>query len=229
MDQLINKKKIYFYLFSFLFLATISNNFLLNYITQKFSIDKIEIVTNSKIIEKKVVEELNYLKNKNIFFLNEDTILTKLKKLNFLENIAVKKNYPSVIVVKTKKTDFLAITYINQKEYYVGENGNFIISDFIKYNQKLPIIFGNFKSEDFLKLKYALKRQNLEQDKIIKYYFHKNKRWDLYYDNNVVIKLPNKNLVNAIKLYSKFKSFNKITPNTIIDLRIKDRVIIKNE
>ena len=66
-----------------------------------------------------------------------------------MENIAVKKNYPSEIVVKTKKTDFLAITYINQKKYYVGENGNFIISDFIKYNKKLPIIFGNFKSEDF--------------------------------------------------------------------------------
>ena len=229
MDQLINKKKIYFYLFSFLFLATISNNSLLNYITQKFSIDKIEIVTNSKIIEKKVLEELNYLKNKNIFFLNESTILTKLKKLNFLENIAVKKNYPSVIVVKTKKTDFLAITYINQKKYYVGENGNFIISDFIKYNKKLPIIFGNFKSEDFLKLKYALKRQNLEQDKITKYYFHKNKRWDLYFDNNILVKLPSKETDDALKLYNNFIKEKKLKSKMTIDLRIPQRIITSYE
>ena len=35
--------------------------------------------------------------------------------------------------------------------------------------------------------------------KIIKYYFHKNKRWDLYFKNNILIKLPNKNIDEAIK------------------------------
>ena len=33
--------------------------------------------------------------------------------------------------------------------------------------------------------------------KINKYYFHKNKRWDLYFENNILIQLPNKNISEA--------------------------------
>ena len=69
----------------------------------------------------------------------------------------------------------------------------------------------------------------MDNNKITKYYFHKNKRWDLYFENNKIIMLPRQNTENAIKIYNQFISIHKIMPNSIIDLRIPNRIVIKNE
>ena len=69
---------------------------------------------------------------------------------------------------------------------------------------------------------------DINHNEIIKYFFHKSKRWDLHFENGVLIKLPNKNISEALKVYKEFKIKNEIRPSTIIDLRIKNRIIIKN-
>ena len=51
----------------------------------------------------------------------------------------------------------------------------------------------------------------------------------MYFDNNIIIKLPDKNISNALKVYKKFKEKNDINSNKTIDLRISNRLIMKNE
>ena len=41
--------------------------------------------------------------------------------------------------------------------------------------------------------------------------------------------LPREDLKNALKIYNQFISIHKIMPNSIIDLRIPNRIVIKNE
>ena len=97
-------------------------------------------------------------------------------------------------------------------------------------NKKLPLIFGSFKISEYIELLSLLKNQNINTESILKFYFHKNKRWDLYFENNIIIKLPNKNIEEAIIKYKNLKTFKKeIKPNTTIDLRIANRIIIKND
>ena len=71
-------------------------------------------------------------------------------------------------------------------------------------------------------------QQNLNIKKINKYFFHKNKRWDLYLEDNILIMLPHSNVIDALKLYNKFLKKNLIKNNIIIDLRINNRVILTN-
>ena len=146
----------------------------------------------------------------------------------YLENISVKKKYPSTIIINAKKTDLIAVTFLDQKKYYVGNNGKLILSKNISDNKKLPIIFGKFEVNNFIELKNKLEKNGLDISKIIRYYYHKNKRWDLFFRNDIVIRLPNKELINALKLFQNFKKNNAIKPNTIIDLRIENRLILKN-
>ena len=42
-----------------------------------------------------------------------------------------------------------------------------------------------------------VKSKIVDNSKISKYYFHKNKRWDLYFNNSILLKLPEKNIDNA--------------------------------
>ncbi len=220
--------KIYFYLFCFFILSTIMNQGLLLFFKNNFLLKKIEINTNSSLIKNQIKLNTEYMINNNIFFLDENKILKKLDNLNFLENIKIQKNYPATLKITANKTKLLAVTYLDQKKYFIGNNEKFISAMQLNNNYELPIIFGKFLISDFLKLRKTLSKNNIDQDKIIKYYFHKNKRWDLYFKNNIVIKLPNKSIIKAIKLYKNFIDNNEIKPNSIIDLRVNNRLILSN-
>ncbi len=93
MHLLINKRKIYFYLFSLFILTTIINQNLINFFRECFLIKQIEIKVSSSEIKKNIQMNTNYLNNKNIIFLDKKNIFEALSDLNYLENISVKKNY----------------------------------------------------------------------------------------------------------------------------------------
>ena len=228
MLQSINKKKIYFYLVSFLFISTIFNSNLISNLKNVFKIREVKVENVKKEINDNILSNTSFLLGENIFFVNKNFLLEKFDKLNFIESINIKKKYPSIINIQTKQTNLIAITYLNQKKYFVGQNGNFIIAKQISNKKKLPTIFGKFKPDDYIFLQRELLNQKIDLDEITRYYFHKNKRWDLYFANNIIIQLPNKNISEAINLFKKFRSKNNINSNTIIDLRIKNRLILRN-
>ncbi len=228
MPQQINKSKIYFYVFIFILLSTLFNQKLIIFINDNFLLKKIIVNVDNLDVKREIKSSSNYLLNKNIFFVSKERIENNLNSLKFLENVNVKKKYPSTIIIDAKKTELLAATYLNQKKYFIGSNGNFILSNKISNYSNLPLIFGKFNINSYLNLRDELAKNGYDNDKIVKYFFHKNKRWDLIYKNNTIIKLPNKNLANALKLLNNFKKKNTIEPNSIIDLRIHKRLTIKN-
>ena len=91
MLQLINKKKIYFYLISFLFLSTISNNHYVNGFKKNFLINKIDIQIDRTYLKKIILQNAKFLLNNNIFSINSEILKDKFNKLNYLENIEIKK------------------------------------------------------------------------------------------------------------------------------------------
>ena len=228
MLQLINKKKIYFYLISFLFLSTISNNHYVNGFKKNFLINKIDIQIDRTYLKKIISQNAKFLLNNNIFSINSEILKDKFNKLNYLENIEIKKKYPSTIIIKANKTEYLAETFIEEKKYFVGRNGKFISAEYHDHKNSLPMIFGTFKIKDFLKLQSDLNRNNINLKKIKKYYYHKNKRWDLYLDKEIILMLPSNNLSDAIKIFKKYNLNNEIKIKTIIDLRVPNRIIIRN-
>ncbi len=229
MLQLINKKKIYFYILLFLLLTTVSNKHFSENIKQKFNIKNINIDSDTEKINNIILSKTKFLIDKNIFLINKKMLSDKINTLNFLEDIKITKNYPSTINISAKKTDLIALTYLGQKRYFVGSNGLFISTKKILNEDKLPIIFGKFSISEFISLKAKLIQHKISYEKIVKFFYHKNKRWDLYFENNIVIKLPEKKIDEALKLFNQFAITNPINPNAVIDLRISKRLIVKND
>ncbi len=229
MLQLINKKKIYFYLFIFLLINSILNlNFNKN-LKDKFSINSIIVNTKHKEVNEKVFLKLNFLSSQNIFFINKNNILSILENLNYLEIFDVKKKLPSSIIVNAKKTELIAQTYSEKKKYFIGQNGKLIKEKEITNIVNLPTIFGKFEVEDFLYLKKIILLQKINHKNILKFYSHKTKRWDIYFNNNILLKLPSDNIINSLKLFNKLQKLNKVKPNMVVDLRIPNRVILKSD
>ena len=226
MLQSTNKNKLYLYLFFFIFLSSIFNfKFLENY-KNIFNLNNIKIYGISDE-EKKVVQiELNRFLSTNIFELNKDEVLKQLNNFDYLDQIYVNKIIPSSLSINLSKTTILGQTSKNGENFYIGENGKLINSNQLFQNNKLPIVFGNFSIQEFLKLQDMLKLNHIDLKKIDKYFYFKNKRWDILFSNGLTLMLPSKNIEISIKIYQKLLENNSLIDLKILDLRTNNQIIL---
>ena len=231
MLQSISKYNLYLYLFFLIFLSSIFNfKFLENY-QDKFRLKSININGVTYKEKKYIEEELNKLKNKSIFDIKKKNVLEILTKFNFIENIYVKKIIPSSISINLSKTSILAKTFINGEEFYIGKNGKYINPNQIFKKYETATVFGEFEIKEFLDFYNILNNHQLEIGSIEQYYYFKNRRWDLVFSNDLVLKLPSKNESDSIKIFKQLMDNNNLTNIKIVDLRVFNQIIMtkKNE
>ena len=231
MPQLTDKKKkFFFYLIIFILLSTqIAKN---QYIKKKSQtkLKHIEVLGLSIEENIKVSKSLNSLLFTNILFLNKDNFYNILNKNNLIESFSIKKFYPNIIKVNIKKTDFLAITTQNNKKYYIGSNGKLIsISENNDFNKKLPFVFSKSNYEKFINLKKIINKSKFKFEEIESFYYFPSNRWDIKTNDGLLIKLPEKNILDSLQYAYVIKTNEQFKDNKIIDLRISDNIIISNE
>lgn len=226
MLQLIDKGKIYLYLFLPFILLSIHNINTLNFINNFFKIEKIIIKsTIDESINKEITNSLSQFYNFNIFSIKDEDIINTLENFNIISEYKVKKQYPSIIEIELKGTKILAYYFNNNQKILIGENGKKIKNEKLA-NDDLPLIIGQVKIENFLSLKKKLLDNGFILSDFEKFYSFKSNRWDLLYQNKLLIKLPISNVNEAIKILRKIINSANINDLEIIDLRIKNKVII---
>ena len=188
MPQQINKK-FFIFLLLFLFLGTITNKNLNQ--TKFLKINNFSVSGLDSLENKKILEDLKFLKNKNIFLINKKKIFELMNSNNLIETYSVFKKYPSTIELEVKETNYLALISKNGKNYFFGSNGKLIE---VKYdNLELPFIYGNFKKTDFFELKEILEIFQFEFQNIKNLFYFPSGRWDIEMKSGILIKLPKKN------------------------------------
>ena len=231
MPQLTDKKKkLFFYIIIFILLSTqIAKK---QYIEKKSQtrLNHIEVLGLSIEENIKVSKSLNSLLFKNILFLNKDNFYNILNKNNLIESFSIKKFYPNLIKVNIKKTDFLAVTTKNNKKYYIGSNGKLItISENNNFNKKLPFVFSKSNYEKFINLKKIIDKSKFKFEEIESFYYFPSNRWDIKTNGGLLIKLPEKNILDSLQYAHVIKTNEQFKDNKIIDLRISNNIIISNE
>ena len=229
MQQQIGKKRFYFFLLLILLFGTSINNKVFNEKKDLFyNLDSIEVTGLSEKFNLEIEERLNFLKNTNIFFIDDQVLIDQINNYNFIENFNIIKFYPSKILIKLKKTEFLAKTIQNNNYFFIGSNGKFI--NFEKFDEKvnLPIVYGKFTPTQFLKFNKIIKNIDLDQNSINEIFFYPSGRVDIKTRNNLIIKLPLENVKEAIIIVNKIIN-NKNFNNNIIDLRVPNQLILSNE
>ena len=225
MHQLIDKQnKIIIYLIFLLALSTTSTKFTANYNGYSSKINKINIEGLSDIDNSKILRELNNLLYENILIIQKEEIKKILNKHNIIEEYNIKKIYPSSININIKPTKYIA-RISNDDQLLVGANGKLIKDK--KNNKKLPYIFGEFNSNEFLIFK-----KNIEQSKFVftgfkTLYFFPSNRWDILTNDDILIKLPQDDFLESLNLAYKIISSNDFKNKNLIDLRINNHLILK--
>ncbi len=221
------KNKFFLYLIILCMLTTISNK---NFTDKKNSIIQIKNIKVSGLSKKNnlsIIADLNYLLSQNIFMIDERKITKVLNKNNLIHLFNVKKKYPDTVEIDLIKTDFIAITSHDNENFFIGSNGKLIVYDNSKNN--LPFVFGNVDFEQFINFKKTIDKSNFSFNDIESVYFFQSKRWDIKTKEDLIIKLPEKNLSDALNIAYKIQMNDILKKNKIIDLRISNHIIISDE
>ena len=222
--QLRLNNKILFYIFLIIFLSTLNNKFF-----SEIKLKSIDMIMIKGLEEKEKQELLNNFKLlnlKNILFLNKFELIKKLEANELIEDYTVFKKYPSTLEIRINKTKFLANVFKDGKFFVLGSNGKLIQT--VDKNNNLPNIFGYYNKDSFFNLLKSIKKSDFELSEIKNLYFFKSSRWDIETNDNMIIKLPKKNLGASLNLASDLISNNRIKDIKILDLR-QDRQVIINE
>jgi len=224
MLQLINKKnKIIIYLIILFILSTTSNKFSESRKNYFSSINQINIEGLSSAKNSKILNELSGLLYENIFFIEKKEINKVISQYNIVEEYSIKKVYPSTISIKIKPTKFAA--RLSNNDQLVGVNGKLV--DDKKITTKLPYIFGEFNSKDFLIFKKNIEQSKFTFAEFKTLYFFPSKRWDILTNDDILIKLPKDNYSKSLNLAHKVIGANDFKKKKLIDLRINKHLVIK--
>ena len=224
------KNKIFFFIFLLVFFSSINNKLFLEKKHSMLKIDEIKISGLTDDEKIKLTREFREIFLENIFLISQKNFTNILNKNNLIQSFSVKKKYPNSILINIKKANFLAITNIKNKKYLVGSNGKLIDYHSINnHEKKLPFIFGKVDYSDFIYFKKIVDKSEFNYENITSLYRFPNNRWDIKTKNDILIKLPEQNFLNALNFANKIIYNNKFNSNKVIDLRISNHMIISNE
>ena len=218
-------KKIIIYFFLLILIGSINNSSINNLKLEK--IKNINIFGLEENDQKTIINNLNNLDLKNIFFINKNNFKDIIESNSLVEEYNVIKKYPYSIDIDIKKTNFIAKISKNGNFFLVGNNGK--LSNNNNSKIELPYIFGKPEIKKIVELKKIIDKSDIEYSQIETLYYFKSNRWDLKLKNNIVIKLPENIEINNLDKISIFIKNINLENKKIIDARIKNQIIILNE
>ena len=216
-------KKIFIYIFFFIFLGTLNNHTIFN--SNIFKIKNFQIIGLENNYKTELENNLFNITKFNIFFVNKDYLKLNLNSNALIETFQVFKIYPSSLEIKIKKTNFLAKLNINGEIFLIGSNGKITKDFLLSGSEILPFIFGNPKVEEFLKIFFLINKSDFKYENIKNFFFYKSGRIDLELKDNILIKLPLNNLENVLEKIFKLISNNQLNKK-IIDARVPNQIIL---
>ena len=222
------KKKLFLWLFLFIFLTTFYFDLSKTNVSEFFAIKNFEIKNTENTDIDLAYSKLEKFKNNNIFLINNDEIASSITDLDFVKDIGIKKIYPDKIEININEHKIVALISYKENKYMLSKEGHIIKNYDNKFNS-LPLIYGK-NTENYFPYFYKLLNDinfNLNKIKYLKYF--ESNRWDIFLKDGKLIKLSSDeseikdSLADFIGVYSdkKFEQYK------IFDFRVKNQLILK--
>ena len=225
MHQKIGKKiRLFFYSLLIIVLTSITNqnvNF-----KNVFNIKYIYVEGLTKEKNILIKSEIKKILEKNIFFISKDYFVNIIER-NDTKYLSIKKNFPNKLIISITPAKPICLIEIKNNNFILGNNGKILDTKINKNN--LPIISGSKNIGIIFEVVSLLNKSNLDYSAINKVIFFKSGRFDINLRDGIVIKLPikfNKEIIDYSSQLLKEKNFAN---SKIIDLRIKNKIIINEQ
>ena len=219
-------KKILIYFFLLLLVGSINNDKINNFKFEK--IENINVLGLGHDDNQVLLYNIIDLDLGNIFFLDKKRIDKIIDSNTLIHDFEIFKRYPYSLDINVKRTKFLARIKDENKIFLISSNGKLTPIEYKDKSKYLPFIFGKPEIDQFLKFKTIIDNSKFEYKDINNIFFFLSDRWDIQLKNDILIKLPSKNIKRTLDLVSDFLLENKNNNIKILDARIQNQIILND-
>lgn len=193
-----------------------------------YTLQEVELNSLNYIRKEDILKHFNNYLSKSIFIVPITDIAEDIENNNWVRSVEIKNNLKNKITINIKESKPVAIYYNGTNFILIDELGRVI--DFAKKNDIENYIILEGKNA-YTKIKLLLKViPDRLKPLIIKAHYINNRRWDIYIQDNLKIKLPENDYEKALKvlvdIYDDVYNSN-IKKINFIDLRLPNKAIIK--
>lgn len=199
-----------------------------------FTLDDIIIEGRDKTSREEILEVLNLQRGDNILSLNLNRLKEQVETLPWVHKAVIKRSFfPNILHIGIEERNVASIWQISEKFHAIDTDGNVINIPF-KPNRPYLLIVGEEAPQNINELLKVLKTDQEIYSRVKVANYISKRRWNLILDNienGITIKLPEDDVEQAWKKLIKLDQTQGILKRklTIIDLRLKDKVIVKLE
>ncbi len=167
---------------------------------------------------------------KYIWDIDIQNIKTQVSTIENLRNVEVKIILPNILYINGEQRKPFAIWW-DYKNFFLIDDEGIILKRSLNDNDKKKyiLIVGD---EAIKNVHHIIKvlTQSKQNGKVASMRFIGQRRWDLVLNNGIILKLPEKNELEAIRLFEKLiQNYELIQDNSVVDMRLApEKVFIKN-
>ena len=194
---------------------------------RNYQIEDIKIINNKYLSEDKILNKIS-LKNKNFFSLNLKNISDQVLSIGEVQSVRLEKRFNGDIYLFIEEKRPISFWIKEDKKYLIDSEGQILEMKKSFFNN-LPIVKGEDANS---KASRIIEKINIfPKIKVnLSYLEFKSKyRWNLYFKENIIVKLPYKDIEKALNFLSYFlmnKDF-KLNKFKVIDMRVNGRVFLR--
>ncbi len=197
-----------------------------------FGVDEVLVFGHEKTSAEELRQAVGLSRDDNIFQVDVAEIKERVEALPWVKSAVVKKSFmPNVVQISIVEKQVKSIWQISEKFHPIDEDGKVIQADF-KPDKPILLIVGAGAPENINALLEIIQKDNAVFKRVKVANYISQRRWNLVLDdirNGITVKLPEEGIEKAWKKLLKLNTTKGILKRklTIIDLRLKDKVVIK--
>ena len=204
-----------------------SNQFLIN---NGFKIENVLITGTRNISNNYIKDTIEIYNDGSIFNIDLSSIYNKIKQNSWVKEVSIERVLPNIIKIKILENQPIAIWQNKKNNKLITANGDIIFDGNVNdFKNDFPIIKGNKSKENISSILEILETNQNFYENIWSLTFINERRWDLHFNQGLVVRLPSKDIKKAWEKIIKLqKNYNVLNLRlTEIDLRNPKQILGK--
>jgi cell division protein FtsQ len=190
-------------------------------------IDEVKIGGNSETDDLTVLTELGIAGS--LVWFDVEAAQKRVAALPWVERATVRKFYPSTLEVTLVERKPFALWQKDGEVYVIDRNGTDIVPLEESRFGGLPFVVGDRANANVGEILSYVASQPEIAEQMRAAVLVGGRRWDLHLDNNVTVKLPEKQARQALEQLVALNAEQKLLARdvVVIDLRLPDRITVR--
>ncbi|MBB4953216.1 cell division protein FtsQ [Agrobacterium vitis] len=197
--------------------------------TAGFAVDNVKLSGNVHISEIDVLQSLGLDGTTSLVSLDVDDARRRVAELPWVAAVEIRKVYPKTVLLNIKERVPFGIWQHGTDLSLIEEDGNIIAPLRDNKFASLPLFVGRDAETDAKDVMAEFAAYPQLTSRVKAYVRIASRRWDLYLDNGVVVKLPEDDVGEALKRLARMETEQQLLERDIaaVDLRLVDRMTVQ--